>query len=180
MTSKAKPVTMPATKREGLANAVQIAINCLDAGDAREAMLQMENRLDDGLSESNPYELGPVAPKSRRKRKPAEAPAPEPARESSDERAKRFTAGEFLNSVFAFLTAGCDHYEATAPTVRDHLDDVYRRMIDAKPVTWLEIANVLQLRDEQSLEWEHPNYAANRIYKLRRALGMDVTGHAGF
>lgn len=46
-------------------------------------------------------------------------------------------------------------------------------------VTWYEIAQLLQLRDE-SLVWEQPNFAANRVYKLRHSLGMDVTGHAGF
>jgi hypothetical protein len=101
-------------------------------------------------------------------------------RESREERNRRFTAADFLDQVFAFLTAGCEHYERTAPTVRDHLDGMYLRMVDRKPVTWIEIAGVLQLRDLETFEWEHPNYAANRIYKLRHELGMDVTGHAGF
>jgi SAM-dependent methyltransferase len=100
---------------------------------------------------------------------------------SSAEKAKRFTVAEFMNNMLAFLTAGCEHYEKTAPTVRDHLDDVYMRLINkGNAVSWYELVRVLQLRDEQSLEWEHPNYAANRIYKLRHELGMDITGNAGF
>lgn len=52
------PLTMPKTKREGLANAVQMIINAAEAGDSREAMLLAVNLLDDITSESNPYKLG--------------------------------------------------------------------------------------------------------------------------
>lgn len=71
MASHTRKVEMPKTKREGLANAIQLAINALDAGDTREAMLQMENILDDVSGESNPYNVDPQAKTPKAKRAPA-------------------------------------------------------------------------------------------------------------
>jgi SAM-dependent methyltransferase len=127
----------------------------------------------------------PTPSAAQKTRKPrAKTPPPVvacPVCTSSAEQAKRFTVADFMNNMLAFLTAGCEHYEKTAPTVDDHLEDVYMRLINkGNAVSWYELVQVLQLRDYQSLEWEHPNYAANRIYKLRHELGMDITGHAGF
>jgi len=69
--SYSRPVKTPATKREGLANAIQLAINALEAGNGREALLQMVNLLDDVTSNSNPYSVDPTAkPKKPRKAKP--------------------------------------------------------------------------------------------------------------
>jgi hypothetical protein len=61
-----RPLTMPQNKREGLANAVQIIINVLEAGDAHEALMQAVNLLDDVRSNSNPYELGVYKPRKKK------------------------------------------------------------------------------------------------------------------
>lgn len=78
----------------------------------------------------------------------------------------------------ALLTDACEQYEKTAPTVRDHCDDLFVRM-NEKPfsVTLGELNRVSGLwRDG----WMHPNYAANLIYKLRQELKMDTIGYTGF
>lgn len=78
-----------------------------------------------------------------------------------------------------FLGRACDHYEKSAPTVHAYCDELCRRLQDdADGVCVSEVIAVLALR--QDSEWEQPNYAANRIYKLMSRLGMDTTGHAGF
>ena len=84
-----------------------------------------------------------------------------------------------FQKVFDHLTAACNHYEKSAPTVAAYCDDLYRRMGgDWKSVTLAEIVAVSALLENG--EWEHPNYAANRIYKLMDSIGMPTTGHAGF
>lgn len=45
--SYTREVTMPKTRREGLANFVQIIINYIEAGDSREALLHAVALLDD-------------------------------------------------------------------------------------------------------------------------------------
>ncbi len=76
------------------------------------------------------------------------------------------------------LTAACEEYETSAPTVCAHCDDLYRRVSAIDPaVTLAEVIDVQALWAEG---WMPPSYAANRVYKLRHRLGMDVTGHAGF
>jgi hypothetical protein len=56
--SYAKTVIIPKNKREGLANAVQLAINELVDTDKREsALLRLVDLWNDITSESNPYEL---------------------------------------------------------------------------------------------------------------------------
>lgn len=126
------------------------------------------------------------AKKGRTKKGAVPVGPPAPAELSSAEKAEQFTCGDFLNNVFAFLKAAVVHYEKSAPTVSDHADETYRRFLDpadfagGHDVTWREIGQLLQLRDEVSREWEQPNAAANRVYKLRHSMGMDVTGHAGF
>jgi hypothetical protein len=42
-----REITMPKTKREGLANFVQMVINAAEAGDSREAMLKAVDLLND-------------------------------------------------------------------------------------------------------------------------------------
>ena len=87
----------------------------------------------------------------------------------------QFDAAGFLD----FLVDAVGHYEKCAPTVADHLDDLYRRLNeDCSLVTVLEVIRVAGLFEAG--EWEHPNYAANRIYKMRAQLGMDTTGELGF
>jgi hypothetical protein len=82
---------------------------------------------------------------------------------------------EFL----AFCGEAVAHYEKSAPAVADYVDDLFIR-INSKPETVLlvELTAVSALRE--SGEWEHPNYAANRLYKLANRLGRDTTGLAGF
>jgi hypothetical protein len=83
------------------------------------------------------------------------------------------------DAIDGFLVEAVEHYATSAPTVAEHLDDLYLRLREApEAVSVLELVGVLRLREEG--EWEHPNYAANRIYKLRDRLGMDTTGHLGF
>ena len=53
-----RTIEQPATKQDGLANAVQIIINCIEAGDNHEALMQAVNLLDDVRSASNPYLIG--------------------------------------------------------------------------------------------------------------------------
>lgn len=84
-----------------------------------------------------------------------------------------------IRQFTAFLTDVCDHYEKTAPTVHAFADDLYQRINSApESVTLLEIIRLEGLLDTG--EWEQPNYAANRIYKLESELGRATTGHAGF
>ncbi len=83
-------IETPATKREGLANAVKMAINALDAGDVREAFLQMEGILDDVMGESNPYNIDPQAktPKAKRKPRAKRGLLTEPAKFKKGDRVK--------------------------------------------------------------------------------------------
>lgn len=83
-----------------------------------------------------------------------------------------------IDKVSEFLTDACKHYEKTAPTVAAHCDEMYIRISDGSPVTVREIISVLGLCAGEG--WEHPNYAANRIYKLRESLKMGTTGHVGY
>jgi hypothetical protein len=53
----ARPVEMPKNMRQGLMNAVQLAINAAAGGDSRECVLQLVNLLDDLGSNSNPYRI---------------------------------------------------------------------------------------------------------------------------
>jgi len=84
-----------------------------------------------------------------------------------------------LESIRLLITEACRHYQKSAPTVVDYLDDLYIR-IDERPtsVRLTELLSVEKLKEEGI--WEHPNYAANRVYHLMSDLGMDTTGAAGF
>src|SRR5436190_22870521 len=53
-------IKTPANKREGMANAVQMMINRLAAGDANEVAYMLVNLLDDINSKSNPCNIGRV------------------------------------------------------------------------------------------------------------------------
>lgn len=50
-----RPIVMPTTKREGLANFVQLAINLLEGGDTKEALLTLVDLHGDLTSNANPY-----------------------------------------------------------------------------------------------------------------------------
>jgi hypothetical protein len=85
---------------------------------------------------------------------------------------------DWLTGFRAILGMACDHYQLTAPTVRDHCDDLYRRVeADPAKVTLAEIFGVHALWAD---DWMQANHAANHVYKLRSRLGMDTTGQAGF
>lgn len=80
--------------------------------------------------------------------------------------------------LLAFCEQGCEWYAGKAPTVAEHLDELYRRLNgDPKSVTAYEMGRLMQLIEGT---WAPANYAANLVYKLRTELGMDTTGHAGF
>jgi len=86
---------------------------------------------------------------------------------------------DFLKHFEKFLTRACMRYQVTAPTVDQHCDELYVRLgREPEKVSLAEISAVLQLREGGV--WDQPNYAANRIYKLRQRLGMSVEGQAGF
>jgi hypothetical protein len=81
--------------------------------------------------------------------------------------------------ICTFLECAVEHYEVTAPTVAEYCDGLYRRVNESpRNISLLELLTVQQL--QQDALWLMPNYAANRIYHLMAALGMDTTGHAGF
>lgn len=76
-----------------------------------------------------------------------------------------------------FLTEACRHYQKTAPAVESSLDDLYERMSEApEKVSLMELRQVLMLRTDG--QWEQPNYAQNRVYKVRHMLGLDTVGMA--
>lgn len=84
-----------------------------------------------------------------------------------------------IHAISAHLTAVCDHYERTAPTVRDWADALYVRIGDeADGVRLSEVMTAVGLNDADG--WLPPPLAANRVYKLMSRLGQDTTGHAGF
>jgi hypothetical protein len=60
-----KPLKTPTTEQEGLANAIQMAINNLEAGNSNEALMVLVNLLDDVSSKSNPYSIGRTARKAK-------------------------------------------------------------------------------------------------------------------
>ena len=84
-----------------------------------------------------------------------------------------------LEAIQAFLARVVAHYEKTAPTVSAYADDLYTRLRDdLYSVKLIEVMRVQALLESDV--WEHPNLAANRVYKLMSALGQDTTGHAGY
>ena len=75
-------------------------------------------------------------------------------------------------SVRAFLEEACAHYEHSAPALRNWLDELYMALANAPlSVSVLELLQLNQLRMDG--EWEHPNYAQNRWYKVRAMKGQD-------
>lgn len=74
-----------------------------------------------------------------------------------------------------FATEACDHYEKTAPAVRDYVDDVYMRMQDDPgSIRLTEVTFIGRLRDEG--EWMHPNYAQNSLMHHLDRLGRSTVG----
>lgn len=81
---------------------------------------------------------------------------------------------QFFNyqNVRVFLEDACTHYAKTAPALSDWLDELYVTLAeDPVKVTVFEVLQLQQLFMDG--EWEHPNYAQNRWYKVREALGKE-------
>lgn len=77
------------------------------------------------------------------------------------------------------IEAACEHYQHSAPTVADWLDDLYIRLGEQPDsVALVEVFAVERLWDGD--EWQQPNYAANAVYKLQERLGRETVGQAGF
>lgn len=84
-----------------------------------------------------------------------------------------------LEPTLRLLTDAADHYEKSAPTVCEYVNDLYSRINErAEEVRLSELFFVGRLLEEG--QWMQPNYAANQVYHLMSRLGMNVTGHAGF
>lgn len=78
-----------------------------------------------------------------------------------------------------FCIRGSVRYHLTAPTVSDYLDGLYVRVKDRPDqVPVREVIRANQLASGG--EWMQPNLAANHVFKLMAAAGLDTTGHAGF
>jgi len=84
-----------------------------------------------------------------------------------------------VEAIHKFLARVVQQYEKTAPTVSAWADNLYIRLNEDVYSVWL-----VELLQAQALlendHWEHPNFAANRVYKLMTALGQDTRGHAGY
>ena len=84
-----------------------------------------------------------------------------------------------IKAIRKYLSHIVVQYEITAPTVSRWADDLYIRLNeDLYNVRVIEIVQAQLLLEEGA--WEHPNFAANKIYKLMHELGQDTTGHAGY
>lgn len=84
-----------------------------------------------------------------------------------------------LHRISDELTAICDHYEKSAPTVHAWADDLYVR-IGERPndVTLAELMLVARFREDGA--WVQPNYAANYVYHKLHSMGRSVVGQIGF
>lgn len=74
-----------------------------------------------------------------------------------------------------FIEDASLHYVKSAPALVDWLEDTYIALSESPAsVSVYELLQLQQLRDVTSGEWEHPNYAQNRWYKLRVSQGKDA------
>lgn len=77
-----------------------------------------------------------------------------------------------------FLVEAAEHYDGSAPTVCDYLNELYIRIGDATrkelPVDLRELIFLEKLVEEG--QWLQANQAANAVYKLKHRLGMETTG----
>jgi hypothetical protein len=84
-----------------------------------------------------------------------------------------------FDAIGRLLAEAVAHYGWSAPTVAAYLDGLYVRLReDPDHVALSELVALARLKEEG--QWEHPNFAANRVYHLMRRLGMDASGHVGF
>lgn len=76
-----------------------------------------------------------------------------------------------LDAKDGMLTKGTEHYYNSAPIVSRWLNDLYKRICDEPEnvVLW-ELHQAEQLCMDG--EWEHPNFAQNRVYKIREQCGL--------
>jgi len=70
-----------------------------------------------------------------------------------------------------FLADAAAQYEKTAPTVETWADDLCSRLADLRNISVFELCQFLALYEHG--EWEHPNYAANRCYKVAERIGRE-------
>ena len=72
----------------------------------------------------------------------------------------------------SFIEQAAEHYSQSAPALVDWLDEVYIALAEnPRAVTVFEVLQLQQLQLDG--EWEHPNYAQNRWYKVREAFGRE-------
>lgn len=99
---------------------------------------------------------------------PKEAPREQEARPLID-----------LDLINQHLTSVVRQYKTSAPTVSQWANHLYMTLQeDTGKVTVRELLAAGALREEG--QWEQPNMAANRIYKLQEGMGQDTTGQASF
>ncbi len=71
-----------------------------------------------------------------------------------------------------FIEDATAHYAQSAPALADWLDETYIALQEhPENVSVRELMQLQALKMEG--EWEHPNYAQNRWYKLRAEQGKD-------
>jgi len=84
-----------------------------------------------------------------------------------------------IDALLTFLARVVAQYEQSAPTVSKWADDLYMRLSDDMySVRLIEVVTAQRLLEDD--QWEHPNYAANRLYHLMEEVGQITTGHAGY
>ena len=84
-----------------------------------------------------------------------------------------------FNAIRSFLVLVVCQYEKSAPTVSAWADDLYIRLGEnIKEIRVIELIQAQSLLEGDT--WEHPHYAANKVYKLMNELGQDTTGHLGY
>lgn len=88
-------------------------------------------------------------------------------------------AVHWLDAIRSRLEEIAEYYDKMAPTVCDWANGLYARLGDEPDnVRLSELVAVEWFREAG--QWENPNVAANRIYKLMNRLGQNTEGHAGF
>lgn len=76
------------------------------------------------------------------------------------------------SSARRFIEEAATHYAKSAPALVDWLDELYMALeSNPRDVTVFELLQLQQLRMDG--EWEHPNYAQNRWYKVREVFGRE-------
>ena len=77
-----------------------------------------------------------------------------------------------FSETLDFLTLAVNHYEKSAPALADWLDELYITLQEnPQSVTVFQLLQLQQLVMDG--QWEHPNFAQNRWYKVRELMGQD-------